>query len=67
MPAVTGGRMYPPHPVFAKRTDVSGVTLSMQKGHRTYIGNGGAVLIINRKTEAVAFDKPGTDGERIEP
>ena len=41
--------------------------LYTQEGHRTYIGDGGAVLIINRKSGAVEFQKLGIDGERIEP
>jgi hypothetical protein len=65
-PEVTGGRMYPPHALYAKQTDLPGVILYTQKGHRTYIGNGGAVLIINRRTGAVEFEKPGIGGERIE-
>ena len=66
MPLVTAGRMYPPHPVYAKQMGVPGVISYTQKGHRTYIGEGGAVLITNRRTGAVEFEKPGIAGERIE-
>jgi hypothetical protein len=66
MPVVTGGRMYPPHPVYAKQTDIQGVTLYVQKGHRTYVGDGGAILINNRKTGEVEFQKSGIDGGGVE-
>ncbi len=66
MPEVTRGRMYPPHPLYAKPTGTTDVILYTQKGHRTYIGNGGAVLITNRKTELVEFEKLGMNGQRIE-
>jgi hypothetical protein len=66
MPAVTGGRMYPPHPSYAKQTDIQGVTLYVQKGHRTYIGDGGAILIVNRKTGAIEFQKADVDGGGVE-
>ncbi len=66
MPAVTGGRMYPPTRFYAKQTPVSGVILYVQKGHHTYIGDGGAILIINRKTGATEFEKCDCDGRKVE-
>jgi hypothetical protein len=67
MPAVTAGRMYPPHPASAKECDLPGVVLYVQKGHFTYIGERGAVLICNRKTRTVEFEKERSDGGRIQP
>jgi hypothetical protein len=66
MPAVTGGRMYPPVAAYARATDIQGVIMYAQKGHRTYISDDGAVLIVNKRTEAIEFEKPGRTGRRIE-
>ena len=66
VPKRTDGRMYPPHPVYAKKTDLAGVTLYIQTGHQTFIGDGGAVLIINRRTGLMELDRPGSNGERIQ-
>lgn len=65
MPVVTGGRMYPPHPAFAKECDIPGAVLYVQKGHFTYIGEKGAILIRNRKSKIVEFEKDGSDGRGI--
>ena len=65
IPLVTSGRMYPPHPAFAAKTELVDVFVYRQKGHLTYIRSDGAVLIANRRTRAIEFDKPGHTGERI--
>ncbi len=66
MPVVTDGRMYPPVAAYARKTDLEGVILYTQKGHRTYISEDGAVLIVNRRTEKTEFEKAGRTGRRIE-
>jgi hypothetical protein len=65
MPVLTDGRMYPPHRLYAKQCEIPGVTLYVQKGHWTYIGERGAVLIRNRKSGTVEFEKAGIDEGRI--
>lgn len=67
VPMVTGGRMYPPNSMFATDCDLLGVTLYVQKGHFTYIAEWGAVLIRNRRTMNLEFEKKGSDGRGIEP
>src|SRR5947209_530801 len=67
MPAVTGGRMYSPHPAFAKECDIPGVVLYVQKGRLMCIGERGAILIRNRKSMIVEFEKEGSDGRRMQP
>jgi hypothetical protein len=66
LPVATDGRMYPPHPAYAKESGIDRVTLYTQKGHRTYIRDDGAVLIINRRTLAIEFEKASVNGGRIE-
>ena len=66
MPKRTDGRMYPPVPAYAKQCDKPGVTLYVQTGHQTYIGDNGAVLIVNRRSGTTELDRPGQDGKGIQ-
>ncbi len=36
LPAVTGGRMYPPHPAYSEATEIKDVILYTQRRHQTY-------------------------------
>lgn len=56
-PAETQGRMYPPHPNYEKDSDRPNMRLYVQKGHLTYIGCEGQILIVDRTSGAVVFTK----------
>jgi hypothetical protein len=43
------------------------LALFRQAGHETIIRTNGAILIRNKKTHAVALDKPGADGKKVDP
>ena len=66
MPEVTGGRLYPPVPAYARDCDLPGVTRYVQKRHFTYISDMGAVLILSRDGSK-AFEKTAGNGTRINP
>jgi hypothetical protein len=66
MPKKTDGRMYPPVSAYAKQCDLPDVVLYVQTGHQKYIGNNGAVLIVNRRTGIPVMDRPSQDGRRID-
>ena len=66
MPVVTDGRLYPPVSAYARKADVPDVIIYTQKGHRTHISDDGAILIVNRRTEKIEFEKPSSTGRRIE-
>ncbi len=63
---VNDGRMYPPQPdskkVVPGRIDLSRYR---SKGRSTFIGDNGAIRIIDHGTGRVVFDKPGADGQRV--
>jgi hypothetical protein len=58
--------MFPPHRSFAIDSQLPGVVLYVQIGHRTWIGANGAVFIRSKRTGLVEVDRPGADGGRIE-
>jgi hypothetical protein len=59
------GRMYPPHDRFAFPSGSPHVSAFGQTGHRTFIGDNGAVRIERRADGGPIIDIPGTDGKTI--
>jgi hypothetical protein len=60
------GRMYPPQPDSKKAiSGRSDVTRYRSKRHSTWIGDNGAIQIIDHASGDVVFDKPGADGHTI--
>ena len=59
------GRMYGPHDRFAFRSGSPRISAWGQTGHRTFIGDNGAMRIERRADGAAEIDLPGGDGKTI--
>lgn len=56
-PEETQDRMYPPHPDYERLSDKPGFRRYDQLGHLTYIGDGGHVIFVDRRSKNTVYDK----------